>query len=70
MTATYQGKPCKLGHTERYASSDKCVACTSVNNRMQHQRLTRPAFLNAAVATRLPPSSIPWPSLPQLMAGK
>ena len=25
--ATYHGKPCELGHTERYESNGKCVAC-------------------------------------------
>lgn len=28
----YQGRPCKNGHTTRYASCSSCVACTSVKS--------------------------------------
>ena len=32
MMSTYQGRPCKLGHTERYASNRGCVTCVKVRS--------------------------------------
>lgn len=37
MSLTFQGKPCKLGHTERYVNDGKCVACVRARLRRYYE---------------------------------
>lgn len=37
MAITYEGRPCRHGHTTRYESDGKCVACTVVKSQARYQ---------------------------------
>ena len=32
----YEGKPCKKGHTTRYASDSKCTLCAKINGKIRY----------------------------------